>query len=123
MKKIKLKKRAGWRNKGENSDVEPQLLADGASIRKMKIHAVNLLFASVNFLSQGRASPGPGRAICMFIKHITAERIKQHCACTWGPGWSGSEGAGWGARVHLPGSWGQACVLPTLPAPGAVGAS
>lgn len=55
--KIKIKKRAGWRNKGENSDVEPQLLADGAGIRKMKIHAVNLLFASVNFLSQGRTFP------------------------------------------------------------------
>lgn len=51
------KKKAGWRNKGENSDVEPQLLTDGAGIRKMKIHAVNLLFASVNFLSQGRTFP------------------------------------------------------------------
>lgn len=51
------KNKAGWRNKGENSDVEPQLLADGAGIRKMKIHAVNLLFASVNFLSQGRTFP------------------------------------------------------------------
>lgn len=55
--KNKTQKRAGWRNKGENSDVEPQLLADGAGIRKMKIHAVNLLFASVNFLSQGRTFP------------------------------------------------------------------
>lgn len=53
----KNKIRAGWRNKGENSSVEPQLLADGAGIRKMKIHAVNLLFASVNFLSQGRVFP------------------------------------------------------------------
>lgn len=55
--KKKGKKKAGWRNKGENSDVEPQLLTDGAGIRKMKIHAVNLLFASVNFLSQGRTFP------------------------------------------------------------------
>ena len=56
MKKINKKERAG-EIKGENGDVEPQLLADGAGIRKMKIHAVNLLFASVNFLSQGKTFP------------------------------------------------------------------
>lgn len=39
--------------------MEPQLLADGAGIRKMKIHAVNLLLASVNFLSQGKTFPRP----------------------------------------------------------------
>lgn len=39
--------------------MEPQLLADGANIREMKICAVNSLFASVNFLSQGRAFPWP----------------------------------------------------------------
>lgn len=39
--------------------MEPQLLADGADIRKMKIYAVNSLFASVNFFSQGRAFPWP----------------------------------------------------------------
>lgn len=39
--------------------MEPQLLADGADIREMKIYAVNSLFANVNFLSQGRAFPWP----------------------------------------------------------------
>lgn len=39
--------------------MEPQLLADGADIREMKIYSVNSLFASVNFLSQGRAFPWP----------------------------------------------------------------
>lgn len=56
MKKINKKEQAG-EIKGENGDVEPQLLADGAGIRKVKIHAVNLLFASVNFLSQGKTFP------------------------------------------------------------------
>lgn len=37
-----------------------RLLADGAGKGKMKIHAVNFLFASVHFLSQGKAFPLAG---------------------------------------------------------------
>lgn len=52
-----------WRMRQRTGEIEgdgiaqPRMLADGAGIRKMKIQAVNLLFASVNFLSQGKTFP------------------------------------------------------------------
>lgn len=125
MKKINKKERAG-EIKGENSDVEPQLLADGAGIRKMKIHAVNLLFASVNFLSQGKTFP-LAQPCHLHVHKTHYSRIDRAAVCMWGSGWSGSKAGGRGMRTHLPGSRGRAGVLPTFSpgtsrdTPGAVG--
>jgi hypothetical protein len=69
------------RNKGVNVAAEPQLLADGPGIREMKIYVVNSLFASANFLSQGRDFPWPSpHTICTFIKCITAELMGRQSA-------------------------------------------
>lgn len=89
--------------------VQPRSLADGAGIRKMKIQAVNLLFASVNFLSQVRPSPGPGRAICTFIKYVAAGSARWQPWARGAPGgrlWrecaGGGVPAGAPARVQPP---------------------
>lgn len=68
--------------------MEPQLLADGANIREMKIYAVKSLFASVNFLSQGRAFPWPS------LHHLHVHKI--HYSRTDGAPDSSGRGCGRG---------------------------
>lgn len=45
-----------------------------------------------------KPSPWPSHAICMFIKHITAELMDQQCACG-APG-GRAPGGGGGGREH-----------------------
>lgn len=88
------------------------MLADGAGIRKMKIYAVNSLFASVNFLSQSRAFPWPSLHH-LYIHKIHYGRTDGATECTCG--WSHSSGRGCRREYHaLAGVWGWVCGVPPL---------